>query len=206
MKLRSRDFGDPEHGSIRCIVRLSSMKLRSRDFGDLRGAPMVAIPCVILNEAPKPRLRRCPDRLARWSSCNRLLNEAPKPRLRRFRHGCIGLVEVIRSSMKLRSRDFGDFDAVFLRPLYDVVSSMKLRSRDFGDAHPVLRDGEQTVSSMKLRSRDFGDSPKRVRMLDVGAILNEAPKPRLRRSPATVIAQAPSGALLNEAPKPRLRR
>ena len=60
------------------------------------------------------------------------------------------------SSMKLRSRDFGD--AVFLSWSVSVLSpSMKLRSRDFGDATPSFASWTIAAPSMKLRSRDFGD-------------------------------------------------
>ena len=61
------------------------------------------------------------------------------------------------SSMKLRSRDFGDATPSFASWTI-AAPSMKLRSRDFGDQ--VLEDAHyfrEDDPSMKLRSRDFGD-------------------------------------------------
>ena len=83
------------------------MKLRSRDFGD-RIVSCVASPMATLNEAPKPRLRRSDSILSFLSN-----GEYP--------------------SMKLRSRDFGDFGACSSAVAVVVGPSMKLRSRDFGD-------------------------------------------------------------------------
>ena len=89
---------------------------------------------------------------------SRLLNEAPKPRLRRLGDGVAWDPPADISSMKLRSRDFGDVRIVVFRAAIADLSSMKLRSRDFGDvAHRVLVPFTDTQSSMKLRSRDFGD-------------------------------------------------
>ena len=106
--------------------------------------------------------------------------------------------------MKLRSRDFGDVERGRVRVRHQT-SSMKLRSRDFGDLGLLV--GTITVrvnSSMKLRSRDFGDA-KSPCIRSATRLLNEAPKPRLRRFSRPVCASA-SRAFLNEAPKPRLRR
>ena len=157
MKLRSRDFGDrscrsarsrgrwflneaPKPRLRRCLrhrrfARLepSSMKLRSRDFGDHRHPPRgLHTKPTILNEAPKPRLRRCST--ARSHTVGRcLLNEAPKPRLRRYACCAMCSPPFRRSSMKLRSRDFGDTATAATAPCSCSPSSMKLRSRDFGD-------------------------------------------------------------------------
>ena len=108
MKLRSRDFGDQYRRFIARRRERSSMKLRSRDFGDRSSATSTMPPCsALLNEAPKPRLRRC--RAWRISSAwSAFLNEAPKPRLRRYAAQTPESDGLVRSSMKLRSRDFGD--------------------------------------------------------------------------------------------------
>ena len=87
-----------------------------------------------------------------------------------------------------------------------ACSSMKLRSRDFGDCAPETAASVKLLySSMKLRSRDFGDEMAQRDRLIVHAVLNEAPKPRLRRFGVDTLL-AFQLAILNEAPKPRLRR
>ena len=97
-----------------------------------------------------------------------ILNEAPKPRLRRYARAQVG----------------GD-DA--------RCSSMKLRSRDFGDVARCVALCLDQRSSMKLRSRDFGDSAHASCMVTGQSILNEAPKPRLRRYLADAQATAEHG-------------
>ena len=141
------------------------------------------------------------------------LNEAPKPRLRRcLISGATGIN--LNPSMKLRSRDFGDpFHrfGVFAPP----VPSMKLRSRDFGDISGGIRPCgwdslneapkprlrrcvwwknqpvTEAAPSMKLRSRDFGDSQVNIGGGGLSS-LNEAPKQRLRRSDS-ILRRASNG-------------
>ena len=107
-----------------------------------------------LNEAPKPRLRRCHPDCGGGVRCR----PSMKLRSRDFGDDSANTVQsvTIAPSMKLRSRDFGD--SVFLSWSVSVLSpSMKLRSRDFGDATPSFASWNIAAPSMKLRSRDFGD-------------------------------------------------
>ena len=156
------------------------MKLRSRDFGDASGSCSVTAPSSILNEAPKPRLRRS---VAVIRGLNGGFGSSMKLRSRDFGDAAlaIGLARIGRSSMKLRSRDFGDgvrwlcrygrvrllneapkprlrrYGVDFIALDLAHNSSMKLRSRDFGDISVILPLLVVARSSMKLRSRDFGD-------------------------------------------------
>ena len=93
--------------------------------------------------------------------CWPFLNEAPKPRLRRCHPDCGGGVRC-RPSMKLRSRDFGDATPSFASWTI-AAPSMKLRSRDFGDWREQYHHVAAQPPSMKLRSRDFGDNGSMVR-------------------------------------------
>ena len=131
------------------------MKLRSRDFGDFDQFQCRKSVPKFLNEAPKPRLRRYAT-ASKPPHARPLLNEAPKPRLRRSAQP-VQCHHVRLSSMKLRSRDFGDLGFGEGLAGVGILSSMKLRSRDFGD---IVEHGSHGVCE---------------------SFLNEAPKPRLRR-------------------------